>query len=58
MSGQPGYAFVTDSATPMLVTADVPGNTGGTVNFTAYGTPLPIAAPSAADSIDGSALGF
>jgi hypothetical protein len=57
-SGQPGYAYITNSATPTLAELDIPGKTGGSMTFTVSGTPLTITAPSAAESIDGSALGF
>jgi hypothetical protein len=57
-SGQQGYAFVTNSATPMLAKLAEPGANGGVITFTEYSTPLTITAPSAAESIDGSALGI
>jgi hypothetical protein len=57
-SGQQGYAFVTNSATPMLAKLAEPGTSGGVITFTEYSTPLTITAPSAAESIDGSALGI
>jgi hypothetical protein len=57
-AGQQGYAFVTNSATPMLAKLAEPGASGGVITFTAYSTPLTITAPSAAESIDGSALGI
>jgi hypothetical protein len=57
-SGQPGYAYITNSATPTLVELDIPGKTDGVMTFTVPGTPLTIAAPSAAESLDGSTFGF
>jgi hypothetical protein len=57
-SGQQGYAFVTNSATPMLAKLAEPGANGGVITFTEYSTPLTITAPSPAESIDGSALGI
>ena len=57
-AGQPGYAFVTNSATPMLAKLAEPSANGGVITFTEYSTPLTITAPSAAESIDGSALGI
>ena len=57
-SGQQGYAFVTNSATPMLAKLAEPGANGGVITFTEYSTPLTITAPSAAETIDGSALGI
>ena len=57
-SGQQGYAFVTNSATPMLAKLAEPGASGGVITFTEYSTPLTITAPSPAETIDGSALGI
>jgi hypothetical protein len=57
-SGQQGYAYVTNSATPMLAKLAEPGASGGVITFTEYSTPLMITAPTAAESIDGSALGI
>jgi hypothetical protein len=57
-SGTPGYGYVTNSAAPMLVGAEDPSKSGGDMTFTEYRTPLTITEPSAADSIDGSGLGF
>jgi hypothetical protein len=57
-SGQQGYAYVTNSATPMLAKLAEPGASGGVITFAEYSTPLTITAPSAAESIDGSALGI
>ena len=57
-SGQQGYAFVTNSATPMLAKLAEPGANGGVITFTEYSTPLTITAPSPAETIDGSALGI
>jgi len=57
-AGQQGYAYVTNSATPMLAKLAEPGSSGGVITFTEYSTPLTITAPTAAESIDGSALGI
>jgi hypothetical protein len=57
-SGTPGYAYITNTATPMLVKVEDSSASGGTATFTEYSTPLTITEPSAAESIDGSALGF
>ena len=46
-SGQQGYAFVTNSATPMLAKLAEPGANGGVITFSEYSTPLTITAPSA-----------
>jgi hypothetical protein len=56
-SGAPGYGYVTNTATPMLVKVE-DSSSGGVMAFTEYSTPLSISEPSAAESIDGSALGF
>jgi hypothetical protein len=57
-SGQQGYAFVTNTGKPMLAKLAEPGASGGVITFTEYSTPLTITAPSAAETIDGSALGI
>ena len=57
-SGQQGYAYVTNSATPMLAKLAEPGASGGVITFTEYSTPLTITAPTAAETIDGSAVGI
>jgi hypothetical protein len=57
-SGQPGYAYITNSATPTLVELNIPGKADGVMTFAASSTPLPITAPSAAESLDGSQFGF
>ena len=57
-SGTPGYGYVTNSATPMLLAAGAQSESGGAITLTEYSTPLTITAPSAAESIDGSGLGF
>jgi hypothetical protein len=57
-AGQQGYAYVTNSATPMLAKLAEPGTSGGVITFAEYSTPLTITAPSAAETIDGSALGI
>jgi len=57
-AGQPGYGYVTNTATPMLVKVEDSSASGGVITFTEYSTPLTITEPSAAESIDGSALGF
>jgi hypothetical protein len=57
-AGQQGYAYVTNSATPMLAKLAEPGTSGGVITFAEYSTPLTITPPSAAETIDGSALGI
>jgi hypothetical protein len=42
----------------MLAGAEGPSKSGGDMTFTEYGAPLTISEPSAAQSIDGSALGL
>ena len=57
-TGQAGYAYITNSSTPMLAKLAEPTSSGGVITFTEYTVPLTITAPSAAESIDGSALGL
>ena len=57
-SGQAGYAFITNTGTPMLAKLAEPGANGGVITFTEYSTPLTITTPPAAETIDGSALGI
>jgi hypothetical protein len=57
-SGQPGYAYVTNSATPTLADLNIPGKTGGSLTFTVPATPLTITTPPAAETINGDTLGL
>jgi hypothetical protein len=57
-SGQPGFAYITNSAAPMLAKLTEPGASGGVITFTVHSTPLTITTPSPAETIDGSALGI
>jgi hypothetical protein len=57
-SGQAGYAFITNTGTPLLAKLAEPGANGGVITFTEYSTPLTITTPTAAETIDGSALGI
>jgi hypothetical protein len=57
-TGQAGYAYIANSSTPMLLKLAEPPPNGGVISFTEYGKPLPITAPSAAESIDGTELGI
>jgi hypothetical protein len=56
--GQQGDAYVTNSATPMLAKLATTGTAAAVITFTDYGAPLTITAPSAAETIDGTAFGF
>jgi hypothetical protein len=56
--GQAGYAYITNSSTPMLVKLAEPTASGGVIGFTEYSAPLAIIAPSDAESIDGTKLGI
>jgi hypothetical protein len=42
----------------MLVAAGAQSESGGDLTLTEYSTPLTISEPSAAESIDGSGLGY
>jgi hypothetical protein len=57
-SGKPGTAFVSNTATPLLLKITDPQADGGTITFTDYNAAKTIAAPTAAESIDGSQLGI
>ena len=53
-----GYAYITNSSTPVLAKIAEPTATGGVIAFTEYSQPQAITAPSAAESIDGTQLGI
>lgn len=57
-SGNRGTAFVSNTATPLLLKLTDPRAAGGTVTFTDYNGTKTITAPPAAESIDGSQLGL
>jgi hypothetical protein len=57
-TGQAGYAYITNSSTPMLVKLAEPAASGGVIGFTEYSAPLAIIAPSDAESINGTKLGI
>jgi len=57
-TGQAGYAYITNSSTPMLVKLAEPTASGGVIGFTEYSAPLALIAPSDAESIDGTKLGI
>ena len=57
-SGQQGYAYVTNTTTPMLAKLAEPTANGGVITFTEYSVPLQVTAPSDAESIDGTQLGL
>jgi hypothetical protein len=57
-TGQQGTAFVSNTATPLLLKLTDPRASGGTITFTDYNATKTITAPTAAESIDGSQLGI
>ncbi len=57
-SGNRGTAFVSNTATPLLLKLTDPQAAGGAVTFTDYNATKTITAPPAAESIDGSQLGL
>jgi hypothetical protein len=57
-SGQQGTAFVTNTATPLILQITDPQANGGTITFTGYNATKTITAPTDAESIDGSQLGL
>jgi hypothetical protein len=56
--GHTGYAYVSDSANPVLLEVTAPGASGGSITFSDYNAPVRITAPPAAQTIDGSKLGL
>lgn len=58
LPGQQGHAYITNSATPTLAELALPGGSGTAITFHAYDTTPTITAPSAAESMDGGAVGF
>jgi hypothetical protein len=57
-TGQAGYAYITNSSTPVLMKLAEPTANGGVITFTEYSEPQTITAPSDAESIDGTKLGI
>jgi hypothetical protein len=57
-TGQTGYAFITNSSTPVLMKLGEPTTGGGVITFTEFSKPVAITAPSDAESIDGTKLGL
>jgi hypothetical protein len=57
-TGQTGYAFITNSSAPVLMKLGEPTASGGVISFTEFSKPVPITAPSDAESIDGTKLGI
>ena len=57
-TGQAGYAYITNSASPTLAKLAEPAAGAGMIAFTEYSQPQAITAPSAAESIDGTQLGI
>jgi hypothetical protein len=56
-AGKPGYAYITNTSTPVLVKLADTKSSHGAITFTEYSAMTSITPPSAAESIDGSALG-
>jgi hypothetical protein len=56
-AGNPGEAFITKTAAPLLLKIAETGSDGGAITFSNYNLVTSITLPSAAESIDGSALG-
>lgn len=57
-TGKDGYAYIVNPSKPVLAKLAEPTADGGVITFSEYSVPLQITAPSAAESIDGSALGL
>lgn len=57
-AGKPGIATVSNTTAPLLLKITAPQAGGGSVTFGNYNSAKSISAPSAAESIDGSALGI
>jgi hypothetical protein len=53
-----GVAYVSDTATPVLLRINKPGSDGGQLNFTYSGIATTITPPPASQTIDGSKYGF
>jgi hypothetical protein len=53
-----GYAYISDTARPMLLFVTEPGASGGSIAFTDYNAAVTITPPPAAQTIDGSKFGF
>jgi len=56
--GHPGYAYVSDTAKPVVLQVSAPGSSGGSISFADYNEPVTITPPPAAQTIDGSELGL
>jgi hypothetical protein len=57
-SGDSASAFVSDTAKPLVVRVVDPSSTGGTFDFSDYGTVTTLTAPSASQTLDGAKYGF
>jgi hypothetical protein len=53
-----GYAIVSDTTQPLLLSVFVPGRAGENFSFAYFATPVTMAAPPAAEVVDGSQYGF
>jgi hypothetical protein len=56
--GHSGYAYISDTAKPVLLLVTEPGASGGSIEFSAYNVPVTITPPPAAQTVDGSQLGL
>jgi hypothetical protein len=56
--GRAGYAYISDTARPMLLVVTEPGASGGSIAFTNYNATVTITPPPATQTIDGSQFGL
>jgi hypothetical protein len=57
-ASKPGEAFIAKTAAPLMLKIAETGSDGGAITFTDYNLVTSITVPSAAESIDGSAIGI
>jgi hypothetical protein len=57
-AGNPGYAFITKTAAPLMLKIAETGADGGAITFTDYNLVTSITLPSAAETLDGSTIGL
>jgi hypothetical protein len=57
-ASNPGQAYISKAAAPLMLKIAEPGSYGGAITFTDYNLVTSITVPSAAESIDGSAVGI
>jgi hypothetical protein len=56
--GRPEYAYVSDTAKPVILQLSEPGSSGATLTFSDYNVPVTITSPPAAQTVDGSQFGL